>query len=421
MKTNLSPAARMSKRLFALLEGQETTDELVTDLLRHGMQRLVQEHLEAEQAEHLGRARYEHSERPTGYRNGYYRKTLKTTAGRIPIEVPRVRDCAEPFESGLLARMDALEERVAEMALEMYVRGLSTRDIEETLVDENGDPLLSRSSVSRLSEVLYAEYEAFAARDLADYDVVYLFVDGVYEAVRQYTHGQAILAAWAILADGRKVLLHLEVAASESTQAWSDFFEAMKARGLRHPLLVISDGHGGLKAAITRCFPQSDRGRCVVHKLRNLAAKVPQEARRQILEAAKQVYYASDRESAELLAERFITAYAASHPAMIKCFNDDLEACLVHLNYPLGHRRYIRSTNLLERAFVEEKRRTKIIPAHMHERGAMKLVYATLIRASRRWNKVSMNDLELAQLRTLRSTICPTAEQTETISFRLAA
>lgn len=421
MKTNLSPAARMSKHLFALLEGQETTDELLTDLMRHGMRHLVQEHLEAEQAEHLGRARYEHSEQSAGYRNGYYPKTLKTTVGRIQVEVPRVRDCAEAFESALLARLDTLEERMEQLVLEMYTRGLSTRDIEETLVDEKGDPLLSRSSVSRLTEALYAEYEAFADRDLADYDVAYLFVDGVYEAVRRYTQGQAILAAWAILADGRKVLLHLEVAASESTEAWSDFFEAMKGRGLRHPLLVVSDGNGGLKAAITRCFPKSERARCVVHKLRNLAAKVPQHVRRQILEAAKQVYYASDRESADLLAERFIAAYGASYPAMVKCFNDDLDACLVHLGYPLGHRRYIRSTNLLERAFVEEKRRTKIIPAHMHERGAMKLVYATLIRASRHWNRVSMTDLELAQLSTLRNTICPNAEQPETISFRLAA
>ena len=91
---------------------------------------------------------------------------MKTTGGRLTIEEPRVRDTEEPFESRLLARIDRIDERLEEMAVEMYVRGLSTRDIEKTLTDESGRSLLSRSSISRLSEQLYAEYEAFAKRDL---------------------------------------------------------------------------------------------------------------------------------------------------------------------------------------------------------------------------------------------------------------
>ena len=421
MANKVPPSDQTSKQLFELLNGREEADDLVGEIMRLGMQTIIQKHVEGEQADHLGRGRYERGEEHRGYRNGYYEKVLKTMAGRLPIDVPRVRDSDEPFESQLLSRLDVLEQRVAQMAIEMYVRGLSTRDIEETLVDEDGRAMLSRSSTSRLTEELYAEYEGFAERDLSGYDIVYLFVDGVYEAVRRYTSNQAILAAWAICSDERKVLLHLEVAASESTEAWSDFFEDMSRRGLRHPLYVVSDGCNGLKAALTRHFPHSDRGRCIVHKLRNLANKLPQDRCKEVLTQAKGVYHAPDRETADLLAERFLEAYARSYPTMIKCFCDDLEACLVHLKYPLAHRRYIRSTNMLERAFVEQKRRTKVIPQHINERGALKLVYGTLIRVSKRWQKVSMPDLVLAQLRNIRNIMQPETEQSETISFRAAA
>jgi putative transposase len=113
----------------------------------------------------------------------------------------------------------------------------------------------------------------------------------------------------------------------------------------------------------------------------------------------KAVYYAADRPSAEQLAAQLIERYAKQYPAMVQCFTDDLDACLVHLRYPAGHRRFIRTTNLLERSFEEEKRRTKIIPQHANERGAMKLGFGVFIRVSARWQRVGMSELELTQLR----------------------
>lgn len=426
MPNNLPPSEQMSKKLFELLDGQAETEHLLSELMRRGTERLIQEALEEEVTDFLGRERYQRSdeESPAGYRNGYRDRTIKTAEGRLTVRRPRVRETDEPFESRLLARIDHLAERIEELALEMYVRGLSTRDIEETLVDQEGKPLLSRSSVSRLTEQLHEEYEAFIARDLSELDVVYLFVDAVYEAVRSYTQNQAILCAWAICSDGTKEMLHLGCAASESKDAWSVFVEEMIGRGLRQPLLVVSDGAKGLMAAIEEHLPRTDRQRCLAHKLRNLASKLPRdpELRAPVMERAKAVYYAPDRETAELLAERLIEDYAEAYPAFVKCFNDDLPACLKHLDYPLAHRRYIRTTNLLERSFVEQKRRTKVIPHHVNERGATKLVFGVLIRASRRWNRVKMTRLELAQLRSIRTFMCPEQDdQAQTISLPLAA
>jgi transposase-like protein len=307
------------------------------------------------------------------------------------------------------------------MALEMYARGLSTRDIEATLTDEAGKPLLSRSSMSRLSEELYAEYEAFATRDLSGLDVVYLFLDGVYEAVRHYTLNQAILCAWGILSDGTKQMIHLEAVGSESRDAWGGFLEDLLARGMPHPLLVVSDGGKGAIAALNKHLPRSKRQRCLTHKLRNIGARAPRDMQDQLLAEAKAVYYAPTRSAAETLAEDFIRTYASSYPGVVKIFSEDLEACLTQLEFPLAHRVFIRTTNLIERAFVEEKRRTKTIPTHVNERGAIKLVFAVLIRASYAWRRVKMTNLDLAHLRTLRAVMCPDEPESKTLSFRLAA
>lgn len=424
MKHKLPPSEAMSKALETLLEGGTDAKDVLGEVIRLGTELLLQRSLESEVTDFLGRDHYERvpdGEEAQGYRNGYRPRRIRTTNGRLTIQEPRVRQSEETFESRLLARIDSIEERLETMALEMYTRGLSTRDIEKTLIDEDGRALLSRSSVSRLTEELFAEYEEFATRDLSGLDVVYLFVDGVYEAVRRYTRGQAILCAWAILSDGTKTLVHLEAAASESQASWEAFFENVLGRGMAHPLLVVSDGSPALIAAIMKSLPQSERQRCLAHKLRNLSAKMPIEARERLLSEIKAIYYAPDKEAAELLATRFIETYAPQYPTVVKCLTDDLDACLEQLNFPLAHRKFIRTTNLLERAFVEEKRRTKIIPSHVNERGAIKLVFGSLIRASQSWRRVAMTQLELAQLRTVRMTMCPNDHESETISFRIAA
>lgn len=413
----------MNKAIKQLLADGSDAGDLIDELLRRGTAAILQAGLEGEVSDFLGRDHYERrtENAPAGYRNGYRRRRLKTRAGRVEIEEPRMRGTETPFESAILGRLDRVEERLETMALEMYARGLSTRDIEATLTDEAGHPLLSRSSMSRLSEELYAEYEAFATRDLSELDVVYLYLDGAYEAVRHYTLNQAILCAWGILSDGTKQMIHLQAVASESKDAWGGFLEGLLARGMPHPLLVITDGGKGVIAALIKHLPRSKRQRCLVHKLRNIAACAPRDVKDQLLTEARAVYYAPTRSAAETLAETFISTYASTYPSVVKCFSEDLEACLTLMEFPLAHRKSIRSTNLIERAFVEQKRRTKVIPTHVNERGAIKLVFASLIRASYAWRRVKMTNLDLAQLRTLRALMCPNEPESKTISFRPAA
>lgn len=428
MNKKVKPSQRLSKRIQQLTSGKAEADDLLAELIELGAEKILQEGLEAEVDEFLGRGWYARSgeAEPKGYRNGYTPKSFKTRSGKLNVQRPRVRDNEQPFESKLVERLDNIEQSLKTLSVEMYTRGLSTRDIEATLTDTDGDPLVSRSEASRMSDALYEEYQRWAGRDLSGYDIVYLFADGVYEAIRSISGGQTILCVWGICSDGRKVLLGLEAVASESADCWEAHFDDLIDRGMPQPLFVVSDGGKGLKAALTKCFPYATRGRCIAHKMRNLMNKLPRDKqiRGPIKRKIKAIYYAPDRATADQLAAGLIEAYAGDHPNMIKCFQADLEACLAHLEFPAGHRRYIRTTNLIERAFVEQKRRTKVIPAHINEKGAMKLVYGSLIRAARDWQKVSMEPLERTQLKHLRKTMVPEEEiktENNNISYQLAA
>src|SRR4029078_11906005 len=160
--------------------------------------------------------------------------------------------------------------------------------------DETGRRLLSRAAVSEITERLWAEYEAFTTRDLAEHRIVYLFVvgsagrlrapehrivylfvDGIAERLRAGQPREAVMAAWGIGEDGRKVLLHLMAGSKEDTETVRAFFQDMRARGLGDPLIVVSDGAPGIIRAIEECFPRSARQRCLAHRMRNLAVKVP--------------------------------------------------------------------------------------------------------------------------------------------------
>jgi transposase-like protein len=219
MGKKVLPSESTGKRLASLLEGREDMRLLIDDLMRTSTEHVLQELLEKELTDYLGRGHHERrvdANRERGMRNGYVDRQLKTSSGKVRLRRPRVRGSDGQFESEILRRFDKLDRRLSKLITEMYSRGLSTRDIEETLTDEEGKPVVRRSSVSRITDELMAEYEGFCNRDLGIFDVVYLFVDGVYESIRRYTHNQALLCAWGICSDGKKVLLHLECVASES-------------------------------------------------------------------------------------------------------------------------------------------------------------------------------------------------------------
>ena len=266
-------------------------------------------------------------------------------------------------------------------------------------IEDEDQTLLSRSAVSVVTEALWEEYEAFTKRDLGSFDVVYLFCDAVYESIRQQAGvGQAVLVTWGICSDGRKVLLHMSMGSKESNDAWLEHLRSLVSRNLPAPLTITTDGAPGLIKAVEAMWPEAERIRCWFHKMKNILEKVPEEMREQIKRLLQDVRDAPDHETGKHRAQELIAAYRKKLPGAMACLEDDLEASLSHLKLPSLHQKMIRTTNLCERSFVEQRRRTKVIPRFFDEKGCIKLVFATLWRASQRWCGVRFTTLEQQQL-----------------------
>ncbi|MGH8727965.1 MAG: IS256 family transposase [Burkholderiales bacterium] len=347
-------------------------------IVREATRLMIEQALEAEVEQAIGRRYYAHGstgedDRSRAMRNGVRRGRIDSAEGAIEFDAPQVRGLAG-WTSEVRAALAGKSEELSRLAVEMYARGLSMRDIEAAFTDEAGGCVLTRSAASAVCERLWGEYQAFAQRDLGELDIVYLFLDGVAERLHLGQLREAVLAAWGIDAKGAKHLLALLPGSKESTSACIDFLRDLTARRMSDPVLVITDGAPGLINAVEQVFPASLRQRCLAHKMRNLEAKVPAERWREFGPMARAVYQASSTALAGLSREEFVKTWSKELPSAVACFEEDFEACIAHLRLPIGHRRAIRTTNLLERMFGEERRRTKVIPHAFGERAVMKLM-----------------------------------------------
>ena len=195
----------------------------------------MQEALEAEQTNFIGRGHYDRGE-GQGHRLVYVDGHLDTAEGRVSVQRRQIRDPGQPYRSRLYEVLRGDSEMVEQLAVEMFARALSTCDVDDALTDENGVCLPSKSGVSEVTEALWAEYEAFRARDLSTIPVLYVLLDGLYEPLR--THGierEAVLCAWAITLEVKKVLLSLSLGNKESYEAWLGFLRDLVSRGLPPP------------------------------------------------------------------------------------------------------------------------------------------------------------------------------------------
>lgn len=402
----VAPSVIAREQLQRLLDGGVNQEQNIISALVEAVTRLVvQELVEAEQADFLGgRGRYERrSDDQVGSRNGYERGRLRTGEGFVDVAVPQVRGAGEPFRSSLMSFLEGNSEVLESLVAEMYARGLSTRDVEDAFRDATGELLISKSKVSEITDRLWEDYQAFITRDLSEVEVEYLFVDAVFEALRRHGAKEALLVGWCIDSDGRKHLLHLAVGNKESEACWTEFFRDVLGRGLRLPTTITSDGAPGLVKAIEVCFSASIRIRCWFHRLANIRAKLPDESASEVMAHLYAVRDAPTLDAARAAADRLVNTYRREYPAAVGCFEDDLDALLAIHRVPVRHRIRVRTTNLAERSFVEERRRTKVIGRFGDEKAAMKLVFATMIRAAERWCRVSISDLERHQLKLLRA------------------
>jgi len=254
-----------------------------------GARLMLQVALEEEEVAFLRRDWYER--RPGGssvWRNGSKSRTVKVAGGDLTLAMPEVRGAGQPFHSRLLppylTRMRELEEVIPLL----YLHGPSTRRVRKALGKRLGKRGLSKTTVVRLPRRLVEAFASWRQRDLSLLPVIYLFLDGIRLGVRRGTREkEAVLVAHAVPADGRREVLAVALGSRESTRAWTDLLEDLKRRGLSEPLLVITDGGGGLLAGVEAHFPHVARQHCTKHKLANGLEKVPKGSQAEVGDAAR--------------------------------------------------------------------------------------------------------------------------------------
>jgi transposase-like protein len=401
----IPPSRKMKQDIDVLLSGTEGQEHPLDSFIRMGARYMLQVALEQEIEDFLGRGYYQRGSRTEkGWRNGYEPGKVKTAEGILELALPQLRANESSFRSRIFSELKGKSGVLGQLITGMYVMGLSTRDIEDTFSEALGEDVISRSGVSRVTSQLQKDFDEWRKRDLSDLRLVYLFLDAIYLAVRQGVgrEKEAVMCAYGILEDGKKVLLHLSLGSSESYDGWLSFLHDMVSRGLGEPLLVISDKNKGLKRAVREVFPHAFKQPCLAHKMRNILCKVPKKMQKEMKHLVQQVYYASSYKEGLRLGQALIARFGSRYSSAMECLEEDLEECLTYLRFPQAHWKVIRTTNLLERTFGEGKRRTKVIPRFPSERACLKLVYATLIATSQRWKGVKMTANIWWELETLR-------------------
>ena len=282
MRRTVPPSAEIEAQIDQLLAVGvgENPRESLSELAKLGARLIIQRAVEDEFDAWLGRARYERRAEAPGLRNGFRPRRVQTAEGELSVQIPQVREAAEPFVSKLFPRGTKLlrTEPLRAMVIGAFVRGLSMRDV-ETLCEKAGLGKLSKSTAARICSELRERFEQFRRRDLYDIHLAALFLDAVFLSVRRDGPKEGVLVAWGFTEAGERVLLAVMLGMRESHEDWLALGRDLIARGLGAPMLIVADGAPGLIKAVEQCRPASDRQHCAVHRVRNLLAKLPDRER----------------------------------------------------------------------------------------------------------------------------------------------
>lgn len=402
------PSERLRRELDDVLAGITEQQDPIEAGARLGARLILQQALEDEVTDFVGRGRYERADggQEVIYRNGFAEpSTVRTTSGSTVIERPRVRDAtALGFESQVLGKGVARTHALEALVICSFLRGLSVRDVEAALQECFGEQVIGKSTVARVCKDVADRYAAWCERDLAEHDLVYLYLDAIYLKLRPTDEpAEGVLVAWGITLEGQKVLLGLQLGSRESYDSWLAFGRDLIARGMRAPALIVADGAPGIWKATRELFEHATEQRCTVHALRNLTSKLPERLHREVKARYWQIL--DDAVSAAEAKGGLLALagdYRAAYPSAMKTIDDHADQLVCHLRFPLEHRKRTRSTNLLERTFVEVRRRTKIIGRFPGETSALSLIWAVLELTSRGWRGVTMTPKAVAQIERIR-------------------
>src|SRR3989442_444928 len=362
--------------------------ELIHAQVRVAIETAVHEEL----AIALGAGRYERHDERRGYRNGVKTRTLTGPTGPLALTLPRATLGApgREWRSTIVPRYQRRMREVNEAVIATYLAGGNQRRIRGALHPLLKAAPLSKSAVSRIVATLKDGLTAWTARALAEVDLVYLYLDAVCVRVRSAgkVASVPVLTAVAVLADGRKELLALELCGSESRDAWKGFVDDLKARGLRAPLLAVIDGNPGLRQALGRTWPATAVQRCCVHKLRNLERKAPKHALDELREDFHRIVYASSGDAGRTAYTAFERTWAKRCPGVVRSLHEGGAELLTFFTFPKAQWKTLRTTNVIERLNEEFRRRVKTQGSLPTEDAALILLFSLVASGQIKLRKI---------------------------------
>jgi putative transposase len=349
--------------------------------LRRQVQEAIETVLETELAAALGSARHERTVRRAGYRHGALDRTIITSEGLRVLRVPRGRvrnddGSTREFHSQLLPRYARRTREVDAAVLGSYLAGANSRRIRTALKPLLGERYLSKSAVSRIVAQLKALFTTWQTRDVCGERYAVLFLDGFHLKVRLAKRIVAVpvLAALGVLENGQKRLISLQLAATETTASWNGLLSDLQRRGLPAPLLVVTDGHAGLKIAL-KAWSTVRIQRCTTHKARNLADACPVYARAEMKRDYHRIIYADDGLAARAAYDAFVKKWTTLCPAVARSIEEAGLELLTVYDFPKAMWKSLRTTNSLENLNRDFRRRTKTQASFGTEAAAITLLY----------------------------------------------
>ena len=346
-------------------------------MLRKSVEETLNAILDAEADEITGAARYERSGERKAYRAGHYERDLTVKAGKMSLKVPKLKGAV--FESAVIERYRRREESVEEALIDMYLAGVSTRQVDDVSQLLWGDRMPSQTLSDKLKKV-YADIDEWRGRPL-EQDYPYLFMDGVWHkrCWGGSVENVSILVAVGVGMDGRREVLSVAEGMKEDSESWREFIKGMLARGLKGVRLVTGDRCAGLVAAVNELLPGARYQRCMVHFERNILAKVNPKNRDWAADALKAIFSMESRDKALEKAESVAKDMEARKlREAAKCLREGIGETTTYLldDYPREHRRRIRTNNMIERLNREIRRRTRVVGSFPDGRSALMLICA---------------------------------------------
>ena len=335
--------------------------------------------------------RYGRERQRQDYRNGYYERDFVTRFGTLRLRIARTRQ--RGFLPEVIQKFQRRAEEVSLLIREAFLRGIATRQVGRVVATLTGE-VVSAQTVSQVTRSLDEAVRAFHQAPLED-EYAYLFLDGVSLRMRRPAgrQRQHLLVAYGVRRDGRRHLLAFLRSRGESQSDWEALLNDLYRRGLegKHLLLIVTDGCEALQAAIPTVYPRVAHQRCWVHKMRNLLEKVRKRDYPEVKGDAQAIYLAQSRGQAVAAFRHFRTRWRADYGPMVRRLERDLPELLAFFAFPQHLWRKLRTTNVIERCFVEVRRRTRPMVCFVNVQSVDRIIYSIFQRFNLEWKTRTLN------------------------------